>query len=194
MFERFTDSARQVVVKGQDEARALKHNYLGTEHILLGLLVVPGTAQEVLGSLGVHVEETRLRVRSMVGEGDEAVTGQVPFTPRAKKVLESALREALSLGHNYIYPEHILLGLIKETEGVAARLVGVGTEVDAIRDLVVARLPRTPEGIDLSPRMGPRCKQALSLYAGLFVCQNEDGDGHTEHVEHGDGWTMRWTA
>ena len=112
MFERFTERARQVVVLAQDEARALKHNYIGTEHILLGLLrEEEGLAARVLESLDITVEEVRAQVARIVGQCDEVTTGQIPFTPRAKKVLELALREALSLGHNYIGTEHILLGI-----------------------------------------------------------------------------------
>src|SRR4051794_9312558 len=124
MFERFTERARQVVVLAQDEARTLKHNYIGTEHILLGLLrEEEGLAARVLDSLDITVEEVRAQVARIVGQGDEVTTGQIPFTPRAKKVLELALREALSLGHNYIGTEHILLGLVRENEGVAARIL-----------------------------------------------------------------------
>jgi len=124
MFERFTERARQVVVLAQDEARALKQNYIGTEHLLLGLLrEEEGVAARVLESLRVTLEEARFVVGRVVGQGDEVTTGQIPFTPRAKKVLELALREALSLGHNYIGTEHILLGLVRENEGVAARIL-----------------------------------------------------------------------
>src|SRR6476660_164820 len=124
MFERFTERARQVVVLAQDEARTLKHNYIGTEHILLGLLrEEEGLAARVLESLDITVEEVRAQVARIVGQGDEVTSGQIPFTPRAKKVLELALREALSLGHNYIGTEHILLGLVRENEGVAARIL-----------------------------------------------------------------------
>src|SRR5690242_10704986 len=124
MFERFTERARQVVVLAQDEARALRHDYIGTEHILLGLLrEEEGLAARVLESLGVTVEEVRAQVVRIVGEGEEAVTEQIPFTPRAQKVLELALREALSLGHQHIGTEHILLGLVREYEGVAARIM-----------------------------------------------------------------------
>src|SRR5438477_547270 len=123
VFERFTERARQVVVLAQDEARALKHNYIGTEHILLGLLrEEEGLAARVLESLDITVEEVRAQVARIVGQGDEVTTGQIPFTPRAKKVLELALREALSLGHNYIGTEHILLGLVLEHAGLAARI------------------------------------------------------------------------
>src|SRR5207244_6709839 len=124
MFERFTERGRQVVVFAQDEARLLKHNYIGTEHLLLGLLrEEEGMAARVLESLGVRIEAVRSQVARIVGPGDEVTSGQIPFTPRAKKVLEIALREGLSLGHDYIGTEHILLGLVRETEGVAARLL-----------------------------------------------------------------------
>jgi ATP-dependent Clp protease ATP-binding subunit ClpC len=115
LFERFTERARQVVVLAQDEARALKHNYIGTEHILLGLLrEEEGLAARVLESLDITVEEVRAQVARIVGQGDEVTTGQIPFTPRAKKVLELALREALSRGHAAIDAEHILLGLCEQ--------------------------------------------------------------------------------
>ncbi len=120
MFERFTERARQVVVLAQDEARALKHNYIGTEHILLGLLrEEEGLAARILGSLDVTVEEVRAHVARIVGQGDEVATRQIPFTPRAKKVLELSLGEALQLGHNYIGTEHLLLALVRLGEGVA---------------------------------------------------------------------------
>src|SRR5688572_9003366 len=142
MFERFTERARQVVVLAQDEARALKHNYIGTEHILLGLLrEEEGLAARVLESLDITVEEVRAQVARIVGQGDEVTTGQIPFTPRAKKVLELALREALSLGHNYIGTEHILLGLVRENEGVAARiLLDFDADSEKIRNEVIRML------------------------------------------------------
>ena len=142
MFERFTERARQVVVLAQDEARALKHNYIGTEHILLGLLrEEEGLAARVLESLDITVEEVRAQVARIVGQGDEVTTGQIPFTPRAKKVLELALREALSLGHNYIGTEHILLGLVRENEGVAARiLLDFDADAEKIRNRLVGML------------------------------------------------------
>jgi hypothetical protein len=124
MFERFTERARMVVVFAQEEARTLRHNYIGTEHILLGLLrEEEGLAARVLESLGVTVELVRGQVVRIVGSGEEVTSGQIPFTPRAKKVLELALREALVLGHDYIGTEHILLGLVRESEGVAARIL-----------------------------------------------------------------------
>src|SRR3954466_8841729 len=124
MFERFTERARQVVVLAQEEARTLKHNYIGTEHILLGLLrEEEGLAARVLESLDITVERVRAQVVRIVGSGEEVTSGQIPFTPRAKKVLDLALREALSLGHNYIATDHILLGLVRENDGVAARIL-----------------------------------------------------------------------
>ena len=143
MFERFTERARQVVVLAQDEARALGHNYIGTEHILLGLLrEEEGLAARVLESLDVTAEEVRAQVKRLVGQGDEQiVTGQIPFTPRAKKVLELALREALSLKHSYIGPEHILLGVVRENDGVAARiLLDFGVDAETIRAQTMAML------------------------------------------------------
>ena len=142
MFERFTERARQVVVLAQDEARALRHNYIGTEHILLGLLrEEEGLAARVLDSLDITVEDVRANVARIVGQGEEVTTGQIPFTPRAKKVLELALREALSLGHNYIGTEHILLGLVRENEGVAARiLLDFDADAEKIRNEIIRML------------------------------------------------------
>ncbi len=142
MFERFTERARQVVVLAQEEARTLKHNYIGTEHILLGLLrEEEGLAARVLESLDITVERVRAQVVRIVGSGEEVTSGQIPFTPRAKKVLELALREALSLGHNYIGTEHILLGLVRENEGVAARiLLDFDADSEKIRNEVVRML------------------------------------------------------
>ena len=142
MFERFTERARQVVVLAQEEARTLKHNYIGTEHILLGLLrEEEGLAARVLESLDITVERVRSQVVRIVGSGEEVTSGQIPFTPRAKKVLELALREALSLGHNYIGTEHILLGLVRENEGVAARiLLDFDADSDKIRNEVIRML------------------------------------------------------
>ena len=139
MFERFTERARQVVVLAQDEARGLKHNYIGTEHILLGLLrMEEGLAARVLESLNVAVEDVRAQVARIVGEGEEVAAGQIPFTPRAKKVLELSLREAISLGHNYIGTEHILLGIMRENEGVAARiLLDFGVDAETVRTAVL---------------------------------------------------------
>ncbi len=147
MFERFTERARQVVVLAQEEARSLSHNYIGTEHILLGLLrEEEGLAARVLDSLNITIERTRQQVVRIIGRGEEVTAGQIPFTPRAKNVLELALREALSLGHNYIGTEHILLGLIREGEGVGARiLLNFNADPEVIRNEVV-RLLSEPGG------------------------------------------------
>jgi ATP-dependent Clp protease ATP-binding subunit ClpC len=144
VFERFTERARQVVVLAQDEARALKHNYIGTEHLLLGLLrEEEGLAARVLESFDITVEEVREQVKRLVGQGEqEIVTGQIPFTPRAKKVLELALREALSLGHNFIGTEHVLLGVVRENQGVAARiLLDFDADAEKIRTEIIRVLP-----------------------------------------------------
>jgi hypothetical protein len=148
MFERFTDRARRVVVLAQDEARLLNHNYIGTEHLLLGLLSErDGVACEALESLGVSLEAARRDVEEMIGKGKTAATGHVPFTPRAKKVLEISLREALQLGHNYIGTEHILLGLVREGEGVAAQvLVKQGAGLSSVREQVIGLVSARPRG------------------------------------------------
>jgi ATP-dependent Clp protease ATP-binding subunit ClpC len=168
VFERFTERAKQVVVLAQGEARALRHNYIGTEHILLGLLrEEEGLAARVLESLDITVEEVRAQVARIIGPGDEPiVSGQIPFTPRAKKVLELSLREALSLKHNYIGTEHILLGLVRENEGVAARIL---LDFDADAEKIRNEIMRV-----LSGPGGP----------GLM---------HTETVQHRAG-RIRWTS
>jgi ATP-dependent Clp protease ATP-binding subunit ClpC len=169
VFERFTERARQVVVLAQDEARALKHNYIGTEHILLGLLrEEEGLAARVLEQLDITVEEVRAQVARIVGQGDEVTTGQIPFTPRAKKVLELALREALSLGHNYIGTEHILLGLVRENEGVAARiLLDFDADAEKIRNEIIRMLSgpgrRGQGGQGASGTQGEKAKSSKLL-------------------------------
>ncbi|QWC86111.1 ATP-dependent Clp protease ATP-binding subunit [Nocardioidaceae bacterium] len=142
MFERFTDRARRVVVLAQEEARMLSHNYIGTEHILLGLIHEgEGVAAKALESLGISLEAVRAQVEEIIGQGQQAPSGHIPFTPRAKKVLELSLREALQLGHNYIGTEHILLGLIREGEGVAAQvLVKLGADLNSVRQQVIQLL------------------------------------------------------
>ena len=142
MFERFTDRARRVVVLAQEEARMLNHNYIGTEHILLGLIHEgEGVAAKGLESLGISLEAVRSQVEEIIGQGQQAPSGHIPFTPRAKKVLELSLREALQLGHNYIGTEHILLGLIREGEGVAALvLVKLGADLSRVRQQVIQLL------------------------------------------------------
>ena len=142
MFERFTDRARRVVVLAQEEARLLNHNYIGTEHILLGLIHEgEGVAAKALESLGISLESVRGQVEEIIGQGGNSPSGHIPFTPRAKKVLELSLREALQLGHNYIGTEHILLGLIREGEGVAAQvLVKLGADLARVREQVIQLL------------------------------------------------------
>jgi ATP-dependent Clp protease ATP-binding subunit ClpC len=142
MFERFTDRARRVVVLAQEEAKMLNHNYIGTEHVLLGLIHEgEGVAAKALESLDISLEAVREQVQEIIGQGQQAPTGHIPFTPRAKKVLELSLREALQLGHNYIGTEHILLGLIREGEGVAAQvLVKLGADLNRVRQQVIQLL------------------------------------------------------
>jgi len=146
MFERFTDRARSVVVLAQEEARLLNHDYIGTEHILLGLIHEgEGVAATALESLGISLEAVRQQVQEIVGQGELAPSGHVPFTSRAKKVLELSLREAKRLGHNYIGTEHILLGLVREGEGVGAQvLVNLGADLKGTRQAVVSLLGAHP--------------------------------------------------
>jgi ATP-dependent Clp protease ATP-binding subunit ClpA len=145
MFERFTVYARHVVVLAQEEARRLNHNYIGTEHILLGLLGEPaGIASQVLGGIGMSLEGTRQEVADLIGPGKDAPKGHIPFTPRAKKTLELSLREALQLSHNYIGTEHILLGLIREGDGVAVQIMKRHADPAVIRAAVVERVPAGP--------------------------------------------------
>ena len=143
MFERFTDRARRVVVLAQEEARGLNHNYIGTEHLLLGLLEPGGIAAQALTRFGMTATGTRDEVAARVGRGSQPPKGRIPFTPRAKKVLELSLREALSLSHNYIGTEHILLGLIREGDGVAAQILAehAGGDLAAVRQAVIDLLP-----------------------------------------------------
>ena len=147
MFERFTERARHVVVVAQEEARALHHNYIGTEHILLGLLHDHGTAAgEALAALGLTLDSVRDRVAQICQPSDELTAGQIPFTPRAKKVLELALREALALSHNYIGTEHVLLGLVREGEGVAMRvLLESDATPEKVRTEILRRLPESAD-------------------------------------------------
>ena len=164
MFERFTERARQVVVLAQEEARMLQHHYIGTEHILLGLLrEEEGLAARVLESLAVTLDGVRDQVMRIVGRGEEFTEGQIPFTPRAKKVLELALREALNLGHNYIGTEHILLGLTRENEGVAAQiLLDLGANPDTIRNEMM-RMLSGPGEREAARSMTPTTPRATSL-------------------------------
>jgi len=153
MFERFTDRARRVVVLAQEEARMLNHNYVGTEHILLGLIHEgDGVAAKALESLGISLEAVRAQVEEIIGQGQQIPSGHIPFTPRAKKVMELSLREALQLGHDYIGTEHILLGLIREGDGVAAQvLIRLGADLNRVRQQVITVLYQSKE-----PRLARR--------------------------------------
>jgi ATP-dependent Clp protease ATP-binding subunit ClpA len=165
VFERFTDRARRVVVLAQEEARMLNHNYLGTEHILLGLIGEgEGVAARALESLGISLEAVRQQVEEIIGQGQQAPSGHIPFTPRAKKVMELASREALQLGHNYVGTEHILLGLIREGEGVAAQvLVKLGADLNRVRQQVIQLLHgyQGTEPADYRRRLGKRARARL---------------------------------
>jgi ATP-dependent Clp protease ATP-binding subunit ClpA len=171
LFERFTERARLVVVLAQEEARALTHNYIGTEHILLGLLrEQEGLAAAVLESLEITLERVRAQVVRIVGSGEELTSGQIPFTPRAKKVLEIALREALSLGHNYIGTEHILLGLVRENDGVAVRiLLDFDADAERIRNEVIRMLssPGAPRRVQLQTSRAAAEPLDQSWFGGL---------------------------
>jgi ATP-dependent Clp protease ATP-binding subunit ClpA len=151
VFERFTDRARRVVVLAQEEARMLNHNYIGTEHILLGLVRErDGVAAKALDGLNIRLDAVRREVEEVIGQGQAAPTGHIPFTPRAKKVLELSLREALQLGHNYIGTEHILLGLIREGEGVAAQVLQkLGADLDRVRQTVIQLLSGYTAGAEI---------------------------------------------
>jgi ATP-dependent Clp protease ATP-binding subunit ClpC len=142
MFERFTDRARRVVVEAQEEARTLNHSYIGTEHILLGLIHEGnGTGAKALESLGISLDTLRQQVQEVIGQGQHAPSGHIPFTPQAKKVLELSLSESKALGHHYIGTEHILLGLIREGDGVAAQvLVKLGADRIRVRQQVIQLL------------------------------------------------------
>ncbi len=183
MFERFTDRARRVVVLAQEEARMLNHNYIGTEHILLGLIHEgEGVAAKALESLGISLEAVRQQVEEIIGQGQHAPSGHIPFTPRAKKVLELSLREALQLGHNYIGTEHILLGLIRESEGVAAKaLESLGISLEAVRQQVKEIIGRGQQAPSGHIPFTPRAKKVLEL-----SLREADGFGHnyigTEHL------------
>ena len=168
MFERFTDRARRVVVLAQEEARLLNHNYIGTEHILLGLVHEgEGVAARALTSLDISLEAVRAQVNAIIGRGGQAPSGHIPFTPRAKKVLELSLRESMQLGHNYIGTEHVLLGLIREGEGVAAQvLVNLGADLSVVRQRVVKLLSGVgQEAVPPESRRPPVLVQASPLPA-----------------------------
>jgi ATP-dependent Clp protease ATP-binding subunit ClpC len=147
MFERFTERARRVIVLAQDEATALNHNYIGTEHLLLGLIRDgEGVAARALTSMGIGLDAVRQAVLDIIGRGQQAPSGHIPFTPRSKKVLELSLREALQLGDGFIGTEHILLALLREGDGVAAQvLVASGVDLNRVLKKVTGLLPRAGE-------------------------------------------------
>jgi len=178
MFERFTANARRTVVMAQEEARRLDHNFIGTEHILLGLLRhEEGIAHEVLGAIGMTLDGTRQEVSDIVGTGKKPLKGHIPFTPRAKKTLELALRSALELGHNYIGTEHILLGLIREDEGVAAQILRKHSDLLALRALVFDRVPVG----DADERRG---KLAAATSVAIRRIREQFAGGHEAGEEH----------
>jgi ATP-dependent Clp protease ATP-binding subunit ClpA len=186
MFERFTDRARKVVVLAQEEARILKHNYIGTEHILLGLIHEgEGVAAKALESLGISLEAVRQQVEQIIGQGQQAPSGHIPFTVHAKKVLELSLREAMQLGHDYIGTEHILLGLIREGEGVAAQvLVRLGADLNRVRQQVIQLLhgyqgeePASGMGNPGGPRRRRVLADAPALEARLSAIEQRLGIG-----------------
>jgi ATP-dependent Clp protease ATP-binding subunit ClpA len=166
MFERFTERARQVVVLAQEEALTLKHNYIGTEHILLGLLrEEEGLAARVLNSLDITVARVRAQVVRIVDCGDEVRSGQIPFTPHAKKALELSLREALNLGHNHIDTEHLLLGLVRQDEGVAAQiLLDLDADPEQIRNVVMRALDEGAER-----QTDPRSEPVLAPHVASLI-------------------------
>jgi hypothetical protein len=174
MFERFTTRARQVIVHAQEEARLLKHHHIGTEHVLLGLVHEgEGVAAKALESLGISLEAVRAQVEKLIGQGQSAPTGHIPFTPRAKKVLELSLREAVKLKHHYIGTEHILLGLIREGEGVAAQvLVNLGADLSRVREQVVQLLGSG----DLAGLVAVDDEEARQRERGLLAGIAELGD------------------
>jgi ATP-dependent Clp protease ATP-binding subunit ClpC len=206
VFERFTDRARRVIVLAQEEARLLDHNYIGTEHVLLGLIHEgEGMAAQALEQVGVSLPAVRAEVKAMIGGAASAPSGHIPFTPRAKKVLELSLREALQLGHDYIGTEHLLLGLIREGEGVAAQvLVKLGADLSRVRSQVVqmlggppgerpseavpAELPSTviEDGIPTEHRPAcPHCRSRLADSASivpLVVADPATGHSHRVYV------------
>ena len=190
MFERFTASARRAVVLAQEEARMLSHSYIDTEHILLGLIREgEGVAAKVLESLGISLEAARAQVEEIIGQGQQAPSGHLPFTPRAKKVLELSLREALQLGHSYIDTEHILLGLIREGQGIAAgALQDLDVALDRVRHEVATIIGLGDDSIGLdvqatladaissasNDRIRRAARVAAKVIAGLPASQRVD--------------------
>ena len=197
MFERFTERARQVLVHAQDEARGLRHNYIGTEHILLGLLrEQDGLAAGVLGSFGITLRQVKTQVVRTVGRGDEAVTGQIPFTKHAVNVTNLAQREALSLGQNYIGTEHILLAVAREREGRAAEILGdFGADAETIREQII-RITGGPGPRETDEGLPPvEAAIALGLRRVIPVAQQMSDGLWMVCVEVWDhGLILRWAA
>lgn len=192
MFERFTDRARRVVVLAQEDARGLHHAYIGTEHLLLGLIHEgEGLAAKALSDIGVTAEAARERVLKTVGPGEQLPSGHMPYTPRAKKVLEYALREALQLGHNYIGTEHMLLALLREGEGVGCQVLGqLGVLPSELRRSLLELMGRPPGRLEGSGAVGARLRDRLKrmlddVDAGMVVVGFEDVV--MERVAAGDG-------
>ncbi len=186
MFERFTDRGRRVVVLAQEEARMLNHNYLGTEHLLLGLLRESGgVAAKALQSLGIGLEAVRHQVVEIIGEGHQAPSGHIPFTPRVKKVLELSLREAQLLGHDYVSTGHLLLGLLREGDGVAVQvLVRLDANLNLVRQQVIGLLhgsgqQETDEGLGHGRRPSIRVYDAAAL-AQIDALTSELGRANAE--------------
>jgi ATP-dependent Clp protease ATP-binding subunit ClpC len=179
VFARFTEPARQVVVLAQDEARALRHNYIGTEHLLLGLLREErGLAARALASVDIALEPVRDKVRAIIGEGDDVAPGQIPFTPRAKKVLELGLRESQALNHEFIGTEHLLLGITREEGGVAMRILGeLGAGAERIQRETIRMLGGMPPGAmtfgtgkpTFPARLGPHVPDRAQLVAAWVL-------------------------
>jgi ATP-dependent Clp protease ATP-binding subunit ClpC len=192
VFERFTEPARQVVVHAQEEARSLGHDHIGTEHLLLGLLrVEDGLALRVLASLGIAVEVAREQVARIVGRGDAVPVGQIPFTPRAKKALELSLREALALGHDVIGTEHVLLGLVRVGDGLAARVLDeLGAPAERVRDQALAALGPSPAGMPGSRAARPFRRPRRFAYRVLAL---DSPDELTEELLEplgAEGWRL----
>jgi ATP-dependent Clp protease ATP-binding subunit ClpC len=202
VFERFTDRARRVVVLAQEESRMLNHDYIGTEHLLLGLVREgEGIAAQVLESMNISLAVVRQQVEEIIGKGGRGGSaGHIPFTPRAKKVMELSLREALQLGHNYIGTEHILLGLIREGEGVAAQVLQrLGADLDRVRQAVIQLLAGRGLAIESGgretllaqggeeERPGPRCPRCgcdlavHAVYRTITVPDEEESAGRKVH-------------
>ena len=186
MFERFTDRARRVVVLAQEEARMLSHNYIGTEHILLGLIHEgEGVAAKALESLDISLEAVRAQVEEIIGQGQQAPSGHIPFTPRAKKVLELSLREALQLGHSYIGTEHILLGLIREGEGVAAQVLQkLGADLNRVRQQVIQLLSAASRARS-RPRPAPRPAVRVARRRPARWCSTSSASNLTQAAREG---------